>query len=39
MADSKRQDPPPSGQPIISEPGFIGEMNSLNKNNSKKNKP
>lgn len=44
---STRQDPPPTGQPIISEPGFLGEMNlskkdntnNTNNNNSNKNKP
>ncbi len=41
MAQPKRQDPPPTGQPIISEPGFIGEMNLSNKkdNNNNNNKP
>lgn len=39
MARPKRQDPPPVGQPIISEPGLLPRNNSSQQNNSKKNKP
>jgi hypothetical protein len=40
MARPKRQNPPPNGQPLISEPGFTANNNSSKQgNNSKKTKP
>jgi hypothetical protein len=40
MAQPKRQNPPPVGQPTTREPGFTAQNDSSKQNNnSKKNKP